>query len=48
MLLGVLVEPCVIVVILLFHEAFLDDDGEDVDDDTYWDEDIAVEVHLGY
>ena len=48
MLLGVLVEPCIIVIIFLLHETFFDDDGKDVDDDTYWDEDVAVKIYLGH
>jgi hypothetical protein len=42
----VLVKPCVVVVILLFHESFLNDDSEDVGNHTHRDEDITVKIEL--
>lgn len=47
MLAGVLVQPSVVVVVLLLHEALLDYDCEDVDNDADRDEYVAVEVELG-
>lgn len=46
MLSGVLVEPCIVTVILLLHEALLNNDSENVGDDANGDEDPSVEVHL--
>ena len=46
MLSHVLVQPGIVIVVLLFHEAFFDDDCEDVGDHTDGDENVAVEIEL--
>ena len=43
---GVLVQPCVVVVVLLLQESFFNDDCEDIRNHTHRDKDVAVKVDL--
>lgn len=46
MLSDMIMQPRVIVIILLFHETFFNDDCENISDNTNWDKNVSVQKYL--